>query len=122
MDWFVEVMRKYAVFSGRARRAEYWYFFLIYTVVYLALAIADVILGTFSMENGIGLLTGIFALATLLPSVGVSVRRLHDTNRSGWWLLLFLIPLIGTIVAIILLSLKGTEGENRFGPDPLAGQ
>lgn len=122
MDWFVEVMRKYAVFGGRAQRAEYWYFFLIYTVAYLALAIADVILGTFSMENGIGLLTGIFALATLLPSLGVSIRRLHDTNRSGWWLLLFLIPLIGTIVAIVLLSLKGTEGENRFGPDPLGGQ
>ena len=111
-------MRKYAVFEGRARRKEYWYFFLFYVIfVWLALFL-DFVLGTFSMELEIGLLSGAFSIAMALPYVAVSIRRLHDTDRRGWWFLLQLIPIVGTIWYLVLLVLDGQAGENRFGADP----
>jgi uncharacterized membrane protein YhaH (DUF805 family) len=95
MDWYFEVMKKYAVFSGRARRKEYWYFVLFNALISIALAIADSLLGTFNSEAGTGLLGGIYSLAVFIPGIAVSVRRLHDTDRSGWWLFIALAPCIG---------------------------
>lgn len=119
MNWFLAAVKKYAVFSGRARRAEYWYFALFYLLLYIALLIVDVLTGTFDLMTGYGLCSGVFALAMLVPSLALAVRRLHDIDRSGWWLLIGLIPLVGIIVIMVFTTMAGTRGENRFGPDPL---
>ena len=121
MQWYTEVLKKYAVFSGRARRKEFWMFVLINTVISIILSILDAIIGT-RTDSGFGLLSGIYSLAVLLPSIAVSIRRLHDTDRSGWWILLALIPFIGAIVLIVFYALEGTAGENKYGPDPKAGE
>jgi uncharacterized membrane protein YhaH (DUF805 family) len=102
----------YVNFSGRALRSEYWYWALFALLGYIAASIVDRALG-------LVLFYPLFAVAILLPSIAVAVRRLHDTDRSGWWALLFLIPLIGTIVLIIWFCMEGTGGLNRFGPDRL---
>jgi uncharacterized membrane protein YhaH (DUF805 family) len=104
----------YVNFAGRAIRSEYWYWVLFVLLGSIAARIIDAVLG-------IGLFNSIFGLAVLLPSIAVGVRRLHDLDRSGWWLLLDLIPLIGWIVLIVWFCGRGTPGANRFGPDPLAG-
>ena len=118
MNWFLAVLKKYAVFSGRAQRAEYWYFVLFYLLISIALAVIDGITGSFDAEAGMGLLGGIFVLAMLIPSLAVSVRRLHDTDRSGWWLLITLVPIVGAIVLLIFTVQDSTPGQNRFGPNP----
>jgi len=120
VNWFTTALKKYAVFSGRSRRSEYWYFILFYFIIYIALAFVDRVTGTFDPKSGIGLLTAIFALALLIPSLSVSVRRLHDTDRSGWWLLIGFIPLIGAIVLIVFFAQDSGAGTNRFGPNPKA--
>jgi uncharacterized membrane protein YhaH (DUF805 family) len=120
MNWYIEVLKKYAIFNGRARRKEYWYYYLFYILIYIVLIIIDVVAGTFSAEAGMGLLSGIYALATLIPSIAVGVRRLHDTNRSGWWLLIGLIPIIGAIVLIVFLASDSKPEENQYGPNPKA--
>lgn len=108
---------KYVTFSGRARRAEYWWFVLFTTLASIVLTIID--LGVMGSE--MGLLSNLWSLAVLLPSLAAGSRRLHDTDRSAWWLLIALIPLIGIIVLIVFFAQKGTDGGNRFGPDPLRG-
>lgn len=118
MDWYVEVLKKYAVFNGRARRKEYWYFILFNLIASFVFGFIDGIIGTFSLEAGIGLLGGLYTLAVLIPSIAVSVRRLHDTDRSGWWLLIALIPLIGAIVLIVFFVQDGTSNENKHGTNP----
>ncbi len=118
MKWFLIVLKKFADFSGRARRAEYWFFTLFYMIFFFALAILDGATGLFNMTYGVGLLSGVFALAMLIPSISVSVRRLHDTSRSGWWLLISLIPLIGVIVLLVFVCLDSTPGTNAYGPNP----
>lgn len=119
MKWFLEALTKhYATFEGRARRKEYWYFVLFYCLALVALAIVDGLTGTFEVEVGLGLLSGLFALATLVPAFAVSVRRLHDTNRSGWWLLIGLIPLVGNLVMLVFTLQDSQPGANRFGPNP----
>jgi len=115
MNCYLEVLKKYAVFGGRARRKEYWYFVLFNTLISIALTFIDGVTGSFSSEAGIGLLSGIYGLAVLIPSIAVGVRRLHDTNRSGWWLLIALIPLIGAIVLIIFLASDSKPEENKYG-------
>lgn len=112
------VLRKYVEFGGRARRAEYWYWTLFVMIVSICASILDVVI--FPM-NEWGPLNTVFSIATLLPAIAVGVRRLHDTNRSGWWLLLALVPLVGWIVLLIWTISRGTTGDNRFGADPLAG-
>ena len=101
MNWFLIALKKYATFAGRAQRAEYWYFVLFYILIFIGLSVIDGITGSFSAEAGMGLLGGILTLALLIPSIAVGVRRLHDTGRSGWWLLIALIPLIGAIVLLV---------------------
>jgi uncharacterized membrane protein YhaH (DUF805 family) len=118
MNWYLAVLKKYAVFSGRARRKEYWFFLLFNIIITIVLSMVDGAMGTFALEAGLGLLSGIYSLAVLIPSLAVGVRRLHDTNRSGWWLLIGLIPLIGAIVLLIFFVLDGTPGENQYGANP----
>lgn len=107
---------KYIVISGRARRSEFWWWALFIALGNLAFNILDSAI--FGGDTQI--LGAIFALATLLPSVCVGGRRLHDRDMSAWWLLLWFIPLVGWIIILVIAALPGTDGANRFGPDPLA--
>ena len=112
------VLGKYATFSGRARRAEYWWWTVAYFLVAIVLSIVDaVVVGA---SGGAGVLNLILALALFVPSIAVAARRLHDINRSGWWQLIIVVPLIGAIVLIVWYCTKGTAGSNRFGEDPVA--
>ena len=118
MNWYIEVLRKYAVFSGRARRKEYWYFVLFNAIFGVALSLIDLILLLWSETVGIGLLNIIYSLAVLIPFMAVSVRRLHDTGRTGWWMLMSLIPIIGWLVLLVFNVQGGDPDANRFGPNP----
>ncbi|MBY4593996.1 DUF805 domain-containing protein [Ottowia caeni] len=118
MNWFLIALKKYATFSGRAQRAEYWYFVLFYILILFGLTLIDSITGSYSAESGMGLLGGIFTLLLLIPSIAVGARRLHDTGRSGWWLLIALIPLVGAIVLLVFTVQDSTPGENQYGPNP----
>jgi uncharacterized membrane protein YhaH (DUF805 family) len=107
-------LNKYATFSGRAQRSEYWYFFLFMVIANIVASVVDsVIFGDTPV------LYLIATLALLVPSIAAGVRRLHDTDKSGWWLLLGLIPFVGAIVLIVFFCQRGTVGQNQFGPDPL---
>ena len=118
MNWYLEVLKKYGVFYGRARRKEYWYFILLSTVISTLLTIIDSLTGTISTASEVGLLSGIYLLATLIPSLAVTVRRLHDTNRSGWWLLLGIVPIVGVIILIVFLASDGSPENNDYGANP----
>jgi uncharacterized membrane protein YhaH (DUF805 family) len=118
MNWYFEALRKYAVFSGRARRREYWIFTLISVVVNIVVSIVDMAIGTYDEDSGFGLLSGIYTLAVFIPSLAVTVRRLHDTDRSGWWMLISFAPCVGGIVLLVFLLSDSTPGENRYGPSP----
>jgi uncharacterized membrane protein YhaH (DUF805 family) len=114
-NWYLEVLKKYAVFNGRASRKEYWYYFLFNAIIWSALAIIDGITGTFETALDLGLLSGIYTLCVLIPGIAVTVRRFHDTGRSSWWLLIALIPLIGAIVLLVFLVQDSKPGENQYG-------
>lgn len=118
MNWYIEVLKKYAVFSGRARRKEYWFFVLFNIIISFVLGFIDAMAGTFSGENGVGLLGGIYSLAVIIPGIAVTVRRLHDINRTGWWALIILIPLIGALVLLVFTVQDSTPGENQYGQNP----
>lgn len=116
------VFSKYATFEGRARRAEYWWFVLFNLIVSIILGAAfggGHGMGEGGMMMGGNLVSTIWSLATLLPSIAVGARRLHDIDRSGWWLLIGFLPLIGWIVLLVFFVKSGTPGPNRFGTDPL---
>jgi uncharacterized membrane protein YhaH (DUF805 family) len=121
MNWLMTALRNYAVFSGRSRRSEYWYFGLFYLISYGVAAIVDVMAGTFDRASGIGVFTGILTLAFLIPSLSVTVRRLHDTGRTGWWLLIAFVPVVGAIILLVFLAQDSAAGANRFGANPKAG-
>ncbi len=112
MQWYIDALKNYAVFTGRSRRTAYWMFVLFNIIISLALQFIDAAIG-----DG-GLLNGLYSLAVLVPAIAVTVRRLHDTDRSGWWILIGLIPLIGAIVLIVFAAQDSTPGPNRFGPNP----
>ena len=112
MNWYLEALKKYAVFSGRARRTEYWMFMLVNVIAGIILGVVDAILGTG------GVLGAIYGLAMLIPGIAVGVRRLHDTSRSAWWLLIGLVPLIGAIVLVVFALQDSTPGPNAWGPNP----
>lgn len=118
MEWYLKVLKNYADFSGRARRKEYWFFFLFNFIIALVLGLVDGVTGTLNPALGIGLLGGIYSLAVLIPGLAVSVRRLHDTGRSGWWLLIALVPLIGAIVLLIFLVSDSKPEANQYGVSP----
>ncbi|MDT9689055.1 DUF805 domain-containing protein [Streptomyces sp. P9(2023)] len=112
MNWYLDVLKKYAVFNGRARRQEYWMYMLFNLIAYIVVAVVDVVLTTQP------LLTGIYALGVFLPTLGVTVRRLHDTGRSGWWILIGAIPLVGFIILIVFYATEGNQTDNSYGPNP----
>jgi uncharacterized membrane protein YhaH (DUF805 family) len=123
--WMLEPLRKYASFSGRARRREYWWFEVFWVLVVSGLALIDQwVLGIHwdSEYGSIGPLAGLAVLFFFLPNLAVSVRRLHDRDRSGWWLLINVIPVIGFLFLFYNYISAGTPGDNRFGPDPKAGE
>ena len=118
MQWYLMVLKKYAVFSGRARRKEYWMFILFNVIFSFVAATLDYVLGTGFGEFGYGIIYLLYGLAIFIPGLAVSVRRLHDTGRSGWWLLINIIPIIGWIWLLILMVTDSTPGENKYGPNP----
>ena len=109
---------KYVDFQGRARRSEYWWFFLFNILMQFATGLVDAVLFGADRVGGVNVL---YSLAVFLPGVAVGVRRLHDIGRSGWWLLVSLVPLVGFIVLIVWLARPGDAGPNRFGADPATG-
>ena len=111
VDWFKKGLRNYANFSGRARRKEYWYFLLMQII----LIIIAMVLDTIIFDSDIGLFYLVVALGLFLPGVAVTIRRLHDTNHSGWWFLISLVPLIG-IVLIVFLVRETKFETNQWGP------
>lgn len=117
MDWYLKVLKNYFNFEGRARRKEYWMFVLVNLLVSIGLGLVDGILGLKS-ASGIGTLGALYSLAVLIPSIAVGARRLHDLDKSGWWQLIALVPIIGWIVLIVWAASEGQPGSNRFGPDP----
>jgi uncharacterized membrane protein YhaH (DUF805 family) len=140
MEWMILPLRRYAQFSGRSRRKEYWMFALFNVLVASALvALGGMLFGLDAAQleetpaglgffaTSAGMLLGLYGLAVLVPSIAVTVRRLHDRNMSGWWYLLFaaggLVPVVGVIISLgflVLMALPGSSGANRFGPDPTA--
>ncbi|MER5468062.1 DUF805 domain-containing protein [Streptomyces sp. NPDC002685] len=117
MHWYVDVLKKYATFSGRARRAEFWMFSLLSYVIGLVLVVAGAELG-FGPLRAPYVLYAFYVLALFLPSLAVRVRRLHDTGRGGSWLLIGLIPLIGDVVLLVFYCSDSQPGENEYGPVP----
>lgn len=114
MDWYLKVLKNYFGFSGRARRKEYWMFILINMLITLALSRAVVMLDVWILAS----IPFLYYILTLIPTWAVAFRRLHDTERSAWWLLLIVIPVIGWLVLLCFLCEKGTVGDNRFGANP----
>ena len=110
MEFFMDGLRKYADFEGRANRQQFWMYVLIYMAIYLAIGAVGYVLGT-------GLLTSLFSIVMLLPSISITCRRLHDTGRSGWWQLIGLVPVIGLIVMIVF-TVQDSDGDNSYGAKP----
>lgn len=112
MYWYIEALKKYADFTGRARRAEYWMFGLISFIIGTILIIFDIFMRTF------GLFGAIYGLLMIIPNFSVTVRRLHDTNRSGWWVFINLVPLIGSIFFLLFMIQDSKPGFNSYGANP----
>lgn len=118
MNWFLKALKQYVDFKGRARRKEYWMFILFNIIAAIIAVVLDNVLGIADERTGYGPIYGLVALALLLPGLAVSVRRLHDVGKSGWFLLIVLIPLIGAIWLIVLTVKDGVPGSNKWGPNP----
>ena len=112
MHWYLEVWKQYAVFRGRSRRAEYWTFVLCNLAILLVLRIIDGLIG------GSGMIVLVYSLAVLVPVMAVSVRRLHDTDRSGWWLLVTFFPFFGVLVLLLFMVQDSDPKKNQYGPNP----
>ena len=113
MDYFIGALKKYADFTGRARRKEYWMFYFIYMILIIVISVLDAVLS-------VGVFSIIFTLGMLIPSISIAARRLHDTGRSGWWQLIAFIPLIGLIILIVFLAQDGHDA-NEYGENPKSG-
>ena len=117
MDWYLDALRKYSEFSGRSRRMEYWMF----TLVNIAVIVVLSLLAGFRDGDGFGVLSFaliLYVLFAIIPGLAVSVRRLHDTGRSGWWLLISLVPVIGPLVLLVFYFQDSEQGDNEYGPSP----
>jgi len=121
MDWYLKVLMNYFGFDGRARRKEYWMFTLFNIIVAFVLGFIDGLAGL-EAGAGLGMLGLLYTLAVLIPGIAVGVRRLHDRDKSGWWLLIAFVPVLGAIVLLVWFVMEGDRGANRFGPDPKAGE
>lgn len=118
MSWYLKVLKNYAVFSGRARRKEYWMFVLFNLIFFAIAAILDNIFGITFGNIFYGPIYLLYSLAILIPSWAVAIRRLHDIGKSGWFILILLIPIIGPIWLLVLMCLDSQPGENKYGPNP----
>jgi uncharacterized membrane protein YhaH (DUF805 family) len=120
MNWYLDVLKKYADFGGRARRKEYWMFALFNALIYIAILIFSAILG--SIDNSLALIGSlllvVYGLAIFVPSLAVAVRRLHDTGRSGWWFLIAFVPFVGGIILLVFTVQDSVPGENEYGKNP----
>lgn len=114
MNYYIQALKKYATFSGRSQRKEYWMFCLFNALIGTILAIIDIAL---NIKYG-GNIVLLYSLAIAIPSIAVAVRRLHDTGRSGWWIFLGMIPIIGSIVLLIFMTQDSQPGANKYGPNP----
>ncbi len=114
MNWYLAVLKNYAGFSGRARRTEYWMFALFHLIAVIVLTVLDRLI----FQDGPGFLALAYVLLTVIPALAVTVRRLHDTGRSGWWYLISLVPLVGGIVLLVFTVSEGNTGPNAYGDDP----
>ncbi|WP_342416354.1 DUF805 domain-containing protein [Paenibacillus sp. FSL R10-2782] len=112
MQWYLKVLQNYVGFQGRARRTEYWMFVLFSTIATFIIGLIDGIVGLTPI------LMYLYSLAVLLPSLAVIARRLHDTGRTGWWILIGLIPLVGSIILIVFLCQDSQPAENKYGKNP----
>jgi uncharacterized membrane protein YhaH (DUF805 family) len=126
MSWYLNAIKKYATFKGRARRKEYW-MFLLFNLIFMAVAVLlDSVTGlSFKIQDismGYGIISVVYLLFTLLPGLALLVRRMHDQDKSGGWIFITLVPAIGSIWMLILMFTPGTVGQNRFGEDPKAGE
>lgn len=117
-DYYKAAFQKYATFSGRARRSEYWYFALFNFIFAIVAIVIDNVTGLASPELGYGVFYGLYALAVLIPGLAVFVRRLHDVGKSGWMILVGLIPLVGAIWLFVLTVTEGEPGTNQYGLNP----
>ncbi|MCA1055692.1 DUF805 domain-containing protein [Rossellomorea aquimaris] len=115
MSWYIKVIKNYVNFGGRARRKEYWMFALINFLIAMGILLIQSLVGID------GWLSGLYSLFVFLPSLAVAVRRLHDTGRSGWWILISLIPIIGAIVILVFMCLEGESQSNKWGQNPKSG-
>jgi uncharacterized membrane protein YhaH (DUF805 family) len=115
MNWYLAVLQNYVGFEGRARRTEYWMFALFNAIIFIVLAILA------SFVHFFYILYALYGLAVLLPSLAVGFRRLHDIDKTAWWLLIGLIPFVGAIILLVFACTPGTQGPNQYGPDPKAG-
>jgi len=115
MNWYIDVIKKYAVFTGRARRKEYWMFMLFNIIIQ---GVLDIFYYASQKSIAIVVIMCLYSLALLLPSLGVTIRRLHDTGRSGWWFFLGFIPIIGPIILFVFICLDSQPGANQYGENP----
>jgi uncharacterized membrane protein YhaH (DUF805 family) len=122
MNWYIKVLKNYANFSGRARRKEFWFFALFNMIFAIAAAIVDNVLGIAFEDTGYGPLYCLYGLAVLIPGIAVSIRRLHDIGKSGWYYLLVLIPCVGGIILLVFALTPGDTYDNEFGSDPKADE
>ena len=118
MEWMTMPLQRYADFSGRSRRKEYWMFFLFVIIVAIVLGIIEGVLGLTGMIGPYGPLTALFLLGIIIPAIAVQVRRFHDQDKTGWFVLLGLIPFVGGLIVLVFMCLEGTRGPNQYGPDP----
>lgn len=119
MEWMLLPLKRYADFSGRSSRKEYWMFVLGVFIAAVVLSLVENIVGLAGMVGPYGPLTALLILGLIIPGIAVQVRRFHDQDKSGWFVLLGLIPFLGGLVVLVFMCLPGTAGPNRFGEDPL---
>ncbi|EKO3798637.1 DUF805 domain-containing protein [Vibrio harveyi] len=117
-DWYYRVILNYSNFGGRARRQEYWYFTLVNVLVNLVMGIIDRVIGSVMQMDNFGFFGVIYALFIMIPSIAVTVRRLHDSGRTGWWALIAFVPIIGVLVLLYFLIQDSEEGSNQYGANP----
>jgi len=118
MNWYLQVLKKYAEFNGRARRKEYWMFALFNIIFLIVAMIIDNVAGTTIGGLPYGLFYFVYVLAVFIPGLAVSVRRLHDVGKSGWFYLIILIPIVGAIWLLVLFCTDGVIGQNEYGTNP----
>lgn len=118
MNWYIQCLKKYADFSGRARRMEYWMFVLVSVIIVFVIATLEKMFGYIPGKDETNIFIDLYFLAVLVPSIAVSVRRLHDIGKSGWWYFICFIPFLGWIWYLVLMCLDGTAGTNKYGAEP----